>query len=340
MKAAIYHEPKNVTTETVEKPTIGPEGILIRVRSCCICGSDLHMYKLGLFTDILCLKSEGGLIPGHEFSGDVVEVGDQVKDFAVGDRVVAYGNGGLAEYVPVSPVRPGLNVYKIPDEVSYKEGATLEPLANSIHATKKGNPAKGETAMIFGAGIIGLGIVQALKALDLKMGKILVVDVSDKRLEMAKHLGADGVINASREDPYQKAMEMAGGEPLYLSPEISMPKVDIVYDCVGYVQDRPEAPVLQQAIFIARALTGRIVTHGIFEAPLTMDFSMLVGKQIQIIGSYGGWPDDTAQGIELMQTKKIDREQLICHEFSLDQAKEAFDTQANVADSIKVLVNP
>jgi len=340
MKAAIFHGPMNVSTETVDRPAIKPTDILIKVRSCCICGSDLHMYKLGLFTDIICRNSEGGLIPGHEFSGDVTEVGTEVKGLAVGDRVIAYTNGGMAEYVPVSPALPGMNVYKIPDEVSYREAATLEPLANSVHAALKGTPSNGENAMVFGAGIIGLGVVQVLRALDIGLNKIIAVDVSNKRLEKAIQIGADAVINASTEDLYSKAIEITGSEEFALSPELPMPLVDIVYDCVGYIQDRPEPPVLEQAMLVVRPLKGRIVEHGIFEAPLTMDFSILVAKQIQIIGSFGTIPEETWQGIQLLQSKKIDREILITHEFSLDQAKEAFETQCMVEDTIKVLINP
>lgn len=340
MKAAIFHSPRKVTTEIVDKPAIGASDILIRVRSCCICGSDLHMYKLGLFSNIICRESDGGLIPGHEYSGDVVEVGSDIKDIAVGDRVAAYTNGGMAEYVPVSPALAGMNVYKIPDEVSYKEAATLEPLANSVHAVYKGNPVKGENAVVFGAGIIGLGVIQVLKAFDFGLNKIIAVDVSDKRLETAMQLGADVMINAGRDDLFSKMIEIVGSEGLITMPGMEFPKADIVYDCVGYIQDRPEPPVLEQAILIARSLKGRIIAHGIFEAPLTMDFSILVGKQVQIIGSYGGWPEDTMKAIDLMRTKKIDREGLISHEFSLDQAAEAFETSCTVENSIKVMINP
>ena len=340
MKAAIYRGPLDIKTEATNKPSIGPEDILVRVRSCGICGSDLHMYKLGLFTEMLCLPSESGMIPGHEFSGDVAEVGDQVEGLKVGDRVAAYTFGGMAEFVPVRPAIAGLNVYKIPEEVSYMEAATLEPLANSIHAVLKGNPAEGETAMVFGAGIIGLGVIQCLRALDLNMDKIIAVDVSDRRLEIAGELGADATINASVEDPVGRAAEIAGTVPFMLSTDITLPAVDIIYDCVGYIKDRPEPPVLQQAMNIVRAGSGRIVVHGVFEAPLTLDLSSLVGKQIQVIGSYGATPEETMTGIELMRTKKVDRGRIISHEFPLDQAKEAFETQAGVANSVKVLINP
>jgi len=340
MKAAIYHSPRKVTTEEVEMPTITSKGILIKVKTCCICGSDLHMYKLGLYTEVITRKSEGGLIPGHEFSGEIVEVGSEVQGLEVGDRVSAYTNGGMAEYVPLNQVYPGMNVLKIPDEISDREAATLEPMANSVHAALKGNPVKGENAVVFGVGIIGLGVIQALKALDFGMNKIIAADVSDKRLEMATQVGADEVINVSRDDINIKIMEMVDTVELPMAPGIPFPAVDIVYDCVGYIQDRPETPVLQHAVNIARPLTGRIVVHGVFEAPITLELSMMVGKQIQIIGSYGFWPDESIKSIELMQTKKVDRESLISHEFPLEQASEAFETSCTVENSIKVVISP
>jgi threonine dehydrogenase-like Zn-dependent dehydrogenase len=339
MKAAIYHSPLKVTTEDVDKPTIGPDGILMRVRSCGICGSDLHMYKLGLFTDSLCRKSDGGLIPGHEFSGDVVEVGDKVQGLAVGDRVVAFANGGMAEYVPITPAWLGMNVHKVPESVPYNIAATLEPLANSVHAVLKGNPAKGETAMVFGAGIIGLGVVQCLKALDLGIKKIIAVDVSEKRLEMARTVGADDTINASTDDVMEMARDLAGTVPAGFGSEIEVPAVDIVYDCVGLIKDRPEPPVLQQAINVVRPGSGRVVVHGVFEAPVTLELTTFVAKQTQIIGSFAMTPEDTVKAIELLDTKAVDREVLISHEFPLDQAKEAFDAQVGVDTSIKVLLD-
>lgn len=340
MKAAIYHEPFNITSETVTKPAIRPTDILIKVRSCGICGSDLHMYKLGLFTEQLCRQSDGGLIPGHEFSGEIAEVGGEVQDLTVGDRVVAYAMGGMAEYVPISPVWLGGNVYKIPDAIGYRAAATLEPLANSVHAVMKGKPAKGETTVVFGAGIIGLGVVQCLKALDLGIKKVIAVDVSDKRLEVAMQLGADDVINAATDNPFEKAVEIAGSIPTGFSMMPSLPAVDIVYDCVGLIKDRPEPPVIQQALNIVRPGNGRVVVHGIFEAPVTLELSTFVGKESQIIGSYGAHPQDTMKAIELMESGAVNRDAIVSHEFPLDQVGEAFDTQAGVETSVKVLVKP
>ena len=339
MKAAVYHGPMDIKTEEVENPKMRDNRILVNVKACGICGSDLHMYKLNLYTDILCWRLDNGGIPGHEFSGEVVEVGSKVQDINVGDRVAAMFLGGMAEYAAVPPL-PGRTMAKLPPEVSYEEGATLEPLANSLHATLKGNPAKGENAVVFGAGIIGLGVVQCLKALDVGLNKIIAVDVSDLRLEAAKRMGADEIINAAVDDSYEKVMGMVGSVPLMFQPKQFTPEVDIVYDCVGYIKDRPEPLVIQKALEMLREITGRMVVHGLFEETVSLDLEPMVIKQIDILGSFGFTPPDVEQSLEMIRTKKVDRLGLISHEFPLDQAKEAFDIQSNVEESVKVLVKP
>jgi len=339
MKAAVYHGPMDIRTEEVDKPKIRDNRILVNVKACGICGSDLHMYKLDLYKDILCWRVENGGIPGHEFSGEVVEVGSKVKDLKVGDRVAAMFLGGMAEYAPVPPL-PGRTMAKLSPEVSYEEGATLEPLANSLHAALKGNPAKGENAVVFGAGIIGLGVIQCLKALDVGLNKIIAVDVSDLRLEAAKRVGADEIINAAEDDSYERVMEIVGTVPLMFQPKQVTPAVDIVYDCVGYIKDRPEPLVIQKALDMCREIKGRIIVHGIFEETVTLDLEPMVIKQIDILGSFGFFPPDVEQSLEMIRNKKVDRLGLISHQFPLDQAKEAFDTQCKVEESVKVIVKP
>ncbi|MBW1708512.1 MAG: zinc-binding dehydrogenase [Deltaproteobacteria bacterium] len=339
MKAAVFYGSRDVRTEEVEKPGIEDNAILVNVKACGICGSDLHMYKLGLFNEMLCRPLEQGGIPGHEFSGEVVEVGSQVEGIEVGDRVATVSMGGMSEYAPVTVI-PGFNVIKMPPEVSFEEAATLEPLANSLHAAMRGNPVQGENAVVFGAGIIGLGVVQCLKALVPDFNKIIAVDVSDNRLSMAKKLGADEIINASAEDPCEKIPKIVGSAPVMFQPTEQAPAVDIVYDCVGYIKDRPEPQVIQQAISLARDFTGRIVVHGIFEENVSLDLLPMIVKQVDILGSYGFMPPEPEQAMELIRSKAVDRLGLISHEFSLDQAKEAFEMQCNVNDSVKVLIKP
>ncbi len=340
MKAAVFYGPFDIKTEQVEKPKLRDNRVLLKVKACGVCGSDMHMYKLNLYTDILCWKlDKGGGIPGHEFSGEIVEVGSQVRDYSVGDRIAAMYFGGMAEYAPV-PALPGRTAVKLPPEVSYEEGATLEPLANSLHAAVKGKPAEGENVVVFGAGIIGLGVVQCLRALEVDLNKLIVVDVSDLRLDVAQRVGADVVINAAVEDPYEKVVELVGTAPLMYQRRKVAPLVDVVYDCVGYIKDRPEPLVIQKAMDMVRDSTGRIVVHGLFEEKVTIDFEPMVAKQVDILGSFGFVPAELEQSLELMRTQKVDRHALISHEFGLEQAKEAFETQGRVEESVKVLIKP
>jgi len=340
MKAACYHGLRDIACEEVEKPEIvEPMDIIVRVKACGICGSDLHTYKLGLFPEI-SVETPKGRIPGHEFGGEVVEVGKDVQGIQVGDRVTAITMGGMAEYVRVRPAYPGLTVYKLPEEVSYEEAATIEPLATSFHAFRKGNASDGQSVVVFGAGIIGLGIIQCFGAVGLKMKNIIAVDVSDRRLEMAKKMGATHVVNPVREDPYEKALAIAGALPFTFMPDVaSFPAVDIVYDAVGYIMERPGVPVAQQAMRIVKE-GGNIVIVGVFEAPVTLDLGDIVTKQVNVFGSFAYTPDEVSECIELIRMKKIDRKSLISHTFSVDQCKDAFETQVNFDGSVKVLITP
>ncbi len=340
MKAAIYHEPMKITTEEVPVPKIGDADILVRVRACGICGSDLHMYRLGLFTEALCRSSEGGLIPGHEFAGEVADVGKDVEGIEVGDRVVALTFGGMAEYVPITPALLGFNVYKVPEEVGWVEAATTEPLANSLHATQLGAPSQGQNVMIFGAGIIGLGVVQSIGVMGFDLNKVIMVDVSDNRLAMAKDLGATDVVNAAKEDPHQRALELTGEVPVtILQGLVTSPAVDVIYDCVGYIQERPEAPVIQQALMIAREY-GKVVVHGVFEAPVSLELMPMVLKHVHVLGSYGFVPDDAVRALELMRAGEVDRMKLVSHEYPIAEAAEAFAVQCRAESSVKVVVIP
>jgi len=337
MKAAVYHAPYNVTGEEVEKPQAGPGEILVKMKACGICGSDLHTYRLGLFQDEITKAVPQGRIPGHEFAGDVVEVGAGVDGIAVGDRVMALAAGGMADYVVVTPAVLNFTVYKLPPEVSYEEAATLEPLATSLHCAKLGTPANGEQVVVFGAGIIGLGIIQCLKALGVDLKKLIVADVADNRLALAKKLGATDVINVRTTDFVEKVTEMVGSAPLMLVPTQTTPLVDLVYDAVGYIKDNPAPPALEQALNVTREW-GRVVVVGVYEGPVTMDPMAMVAKQIKIQGSYAyNIPDELAEGLELIRAKKVDRNALITHTFPLEKAKEAFETQANAGASVKVI---
>jgi (R,R)-butanediol dehydrogenase / meso-butanediol dehydrogenase / diacetyl reductase len=266
----------------------------------------------------------------------VVEVGPGVEGINAGDRVTAVASGAMAEYIVVSPAFLNFLVYKLPPEVSYEEAATVEPLATSLHATKLGTPANGETVAIIGAGIIGLGIVQSLKAMDLELKKIIVVDVSDFRLEIAKKLGATDVVNIRTTDPVERVTEIAGTLPFMFQPEIVAPAVDVVYDAVGFIKDNPAPPAIDRALSFVRE-HGRVVLVGAHEDALSVNLQRAVHKQLKICGSFAYLPDDIIEGIEYIRAGKIDRKSLITHTFPLEKAREAFETQLITGESVKVV---
>lgn len=334
MKAAVFYGPREVRVEEVERPKIEASEILIKVRACGICGSELHTYKLGLFPE-LGLPIDSGRILGHEFSGDVVEAGEQVEGVKVGDRVTAITVGAQAEYVKVTPFM-NLNVFHVPSEVSYEEAATNEPLATSLHAVGLAGPVEGETIMVMGAGIIGLGVLQVLKAR--YSNRVIVADLSQKRLAMAKQLGADVIIDASADDTYEKLLEIAGPAPQMFYPELSC-AVDIAIDCVGRIADIPGVPVVQQLLRIVRE-GGKVVLVGAYEETVELDLNVLMIKGLRVLGSFGYGPQEFGEALELIRAGKVDRKPLISHEFPLDRAKEAFETQLRVGEAIKVLVKP
>lgn len=334
MKAAVLYGPRDIRVEEVETPRVEAGDVIIKIRACGICGSDLHAYKLGLFPD-LGTPVNSGLILGHEFSGEVVELGGQVEGLREGDRVTALSMGGEAEYLKIpSFLTPA--VFYIPSEVSHEEAATNEPLATSLHAVGLASPANEETIVIFGAGIIGLGVLQVIKVRS--SARVVVVDLSDKRLAMAKQLGAEVVINAAREDPYQRMLEMTGATKLMFLEQLAS-GVDTVFDCAGGAVEYTGTAALQQALLMVRE-NGKVVLVAVFEKPFEIDHNLIMRKGLSLLGSFGYSMDEFAQALELMRSGKVDRKPLITHEFPLKRAKEAYETQLKAEKAIKVLIKP
>ena len=334
MKAAVLYGPRDIQVEEVERPKVGASEVLIKVRACGICGSDLHTYKLGMFPE-LGLPIDSGRILGHEFGGDVVEAGERVEVVKVGDRVTAITMGAMAEYAKVTPFM-NLNLFHIPSEVSYEEAATNEPLATSLHAVGVASPIEGETIIVMGAGIVGLGVLQVLKAR--YSNKVIVADLSQKRLAMAKQLGADIIIDASVDNPYEKLLEIVGPAPQMFYPELSC-AIDIAIDCVGKITGIPGVPVVQQLLRIVRE-GGKVVLVGAYEEMVELDLNVLMIKGLRVLGSFGYGPHEFGEALELIRAGKVSRKSLISQEFTLDEAKEAFETQLRVGEAIKVLLKP
>ena len=334
MKAAVYHGPGDIRFEEIAKPVLTEKGILLRVKACGICGSDLHMYNHGLFED-LGVPVETGRVLGHEFSGEVAEIRGEVAGIKEGDRVSTISLGANAEYLAIPELLLPM-VYPFPDQVSFEEAATVEPLATSLHAVNLAKPIAGENHVILGAGIIGLGVLQVLKTM--AEIKTVVVDISEKRLEMARQLGAEITINAAHEDAQQKIIDLFGGVQVSFMPGTTG-QADTAYDCAGLSLNSTGVPVLQQAVTMVKE-NGKVVVVAVFEKLPEVDFNLMVRKGITIYGSWGWNIDEFKESLDLIAKEKIDRKPLITHKFPLEKAAEAYETQLNAKEAVKVMIIP
>ena len=333
MKAAVFHGPRDVRFEEIDKPILAAGEVLLKVGACGICGSDLHTYRHGMFLQ-LGSPIDSGRVLGHEFSGEVVEINGDVPGVSIGDRVTTVGMGGNAEYIRIS-AEMATTLVPIKDDISYVEAATTEPLATSLHAANLGAAADGETHVIIGAGIIGLGILQCIKAHS--TAKVIVVDLSDKRLAKAAELGADQVINVRD----SALTEILSGDQLISENLLSGTTggVDVVYDCAGMGKNASGPSVLEQALSIVRQ-NGKVVIVAVFEQDITLDYNIIVRKGVQVHGSWAWEMDEFIESARLIASGKIDRKPLVSHTFALEQASEAYETQLVAEEAIKVVFTP
>jgi 2-desacetyl-2-hydroxyethyl bacteriochlorophyllide A dehydrogenase len=336
MKAAVLTQARKIETQEVAYPVLEPQGIIVKVKACGVCGSDLHVYK-----------SEGkeGTIFGHEFSGDVVEVGSQVKGIAAGMRVTAVGfrpcdecfwcrqgkghrcsnmallgyqfPGAMAEYVHVPFAALGRSVFPLPEEMTYEDGASVEPLSISYFSVNRAQPKESEAIAVIGLGVIGLYAIQVLKALG--VAKILASGRRSSRLEAAAALGADVVIDAAKDDAVKAVMEATADMG-----------VNTVIECAG------QQTTFDQSVAMARG-GGKIMLVGVYEEPLTWDPLPVIGKNLSLIGCLGG---NFPAAIDLLKTGKVTAKPLVTHSFPLEQAAQAFEAQLKDQRAIKVMIKP
>ena len=328
MKAAVYYGPRDIRVGDVPVPETGPEGILVKVRATGICGTDVHTYRTGIFREMTVPLKGGGALFGHEFAGDVVEVGKKVEGIQKDDRVVAVSVGAYAEFARVGPETRGFPfVYKLPDHVSYEEAATTEPLAVSLSAVKRGQPKETDTVLILGAGMIGMGCLQIIRAL-YPVKQLIITDISERRLSMAKDMGADMILNAREMDVVEKMLEVTGSAPVRWSTKPTA-HVDLVIESAG------ATVTPQQALRVVTPNTGRVVMVSLYEEPPQVDLNDLVAKNHTMYGVYAWSVEEFAEALDLLSSGKVDRMSLITDRFTLDQAVEAFETQARTTDCFK-----
>ena len=330
--------PEKILLEEVKIPLVGEKQVLIRVKVCGICGSDIHSYK-GKHPFV-----HPPIVLGHEFSGEIHQVGQGVRDFSPGDRVTVEPNivcgkcyncvhgrynictnlkvigcvgydGAFSEYIVV----PEDKVLKLPDDISFEKAALIEPTAVAVHAVRKAQQKVGDKVVVLGAGTIGLLVTQVANLAGAE--KIIVTDLLDYRLEKAKNLGADEVIDPKSQDLVK-----------LIHKEYGKDGIDLVYDCVGIEE------TISQAIQIARKGI-RIMVVGVPEERIKVDLSLVQDRELEIVGSLMYIREDFATAIDLIQKGKIKAESLLTHRFKLKDIDKAFHLVTEGKEKVlKVLI--
>jgi len=336
MMAVRLHGIGNLRIEQVDRPVISADDqVLVRIHSCGICPSDLRPY-----TGQRPPNRPTPYIPGHEWAGEIVAVGNAVKEYAVGDRVVSSwravcgrcyycirGAHNFCENLEREKVRGGFSEYgiapagtllKIPDGVSYREACFCEPVACCINGSLNSDIQFGDSVMIIGAGPIGLVHLQLARH---SGARVYMSDLIPERLEKAKELGADGLIHASKEDPVRRGKELTGGRG-----------ADVVIVAVG-------AP---QALRQALELVGICGTVNFFAGTyppttLEIDPNLIHYKQIRLTGSRDYTPFHFETALRLIEAGTVQVAPLISHELPLAQVKEGFDIVAG-RKGLKVMI--
>jgi len=334
MKALVIEAPNKVKIVEMPKPKIDSHQILVKIKNVGICGSDIHVYE-GKHPNII-----PPIVPGHEFSGIVESIGNNVKRINVGDYVTAMPyvpcyeckycknqqynlcirikilgaqvNGAAAEYAVIDEEQ----VFKLPNNVSFKNGAMIEPLAVALHAYKIANLNKKENILIIGAGTIGLLLTRILKLFGIK--KIVVNDIIDYRLSIAKRFGAYITLNSIKENIENKAYELTDGLGF-----------DTIFEAVGLEQ------TLNNAIKLV-CKSGKIIIIGMFPSR-SINFNIFdsVRKEIKIQGSFQYNKRDFQEAISILSRKKLDFEEII-KEMPFVNGEEAFEVASKNKNFIKI----
>ncbi|GAA1386036.1 2,3-butanediol dehydrogenase [Pseudonocardia kongjuensis] len=346
MRATRWHGVGDVRLVDEPAPEPGPGAVVLDVRACGICGSDVHAYAEGAWIT-------AGARMGHEYAGTVASVGEGITTLAPGDRVAVIpmgpcgsctrcregstnlcagprssAGGGLAEQVLVPDAEDG-KLYRLPDPVTFEEGAFLEPLSVAVRAVRQsGATAGGGPVVVAGLGSIGQCVLRVLAAHGVT--DVLGIDVSPPRLERAAETGA-AVIDARRTDPVAHVRERWGTSDSPYQPGSG--NVAAFVECSG------AGPMLAAATALTRA-GGTVVLAGLAGHVPPVDVDTVVQKELRLRGSFAYTADDGAEAFRLLTGGAVDVTSLVSHRVPLSRVGEAFAAQHAVDGSVKVVVVP
>ena len=338
MRAAVYKGNQQFGIEELPRPAPRPGQVLVKVKHCAICGTDVHAF--------LYDAAPPGTVMGHEYCGTIEEIGPGVSAWNLGDRVV--GGGGTpppgtgatastnprynfrtmgydagkrrayAEYVLLDEWEP----IPIPEGVSDQEAALCEPCAIAVHAVRMSDLRLGDTVAVLGAGPIGLLCLQAARAAG--AGAVFVSEPARARSKAAAELGADAVFDPTKEDVVQQIVSATGGT----GPQI-------VFDCAG------AKPTLDQALNMVQR-HGQVVLVALAweqTSVLPVDW---IGREVRLQCSFGSQPEDWRIALNLIEAGKISIEPMVSEAdfVPLDQIQRAFEELTNPTVQLQMVVNP
>lgn len=339
MRVGVYYNNNDVRVEERPKPEISAGEILVKVKASGICGSDvMEWYRI----------KKAPLVLGHEISGEIAEAGSNVKKYKVGDRVFVshhvpcntchycltdnhtacqtlhttnYFPGGFSEYIRIPELNVDRGVFILPESMSFETGTFIEPLACVARAQRLAGLKPGQSVLILGSGISGL--LHLLLARSLGAGRIVTTDIDEYRLEKAKSLGADSVLNA-REDIVSHFKKVNSGR-----------LADLIIVCTSAL------PAFNQAIACVER-GGTILCFAPTEPGVNLPIPVndFWRNAVKILHSYGAAPRDLSVALELLDSKRVVTENLVTHRLGLSEIGLGFKIFAAGKNCVKVIINP
>jgi L-iditol 2-dehydrogenase len=342
MKAALLYGVKDLKVEDVAMPKLEPGEVLVKVKAATTCGTDLKIFQRGYVERVISLPT----IFGHEWAGDVVEVGEGLAWPKKGMRVRA-GNsapclhcamcqkgkfnlcenmiwlwGAYAEYIKVPARMVFVNMQEIPPQVTYEEAAITEPLACVLHGVDEARLKLGDTVAIIGAGPIGL--LHLLTVRRMGAAKVMMIDLVDERLKFAEKLGADVTINGKTGDAVERVRQLTGGYG-----------ADVVIEAIGL------PATWEQALRLVRK-GGTVLEFGGCPpgTEIRVGTEMLHYGEVTVLGAFHATPLLFRKALDLIASGTIDVRPLVTRRMMLEEIVQAFEILATSKTEIKIALTP
>ncbi len=332
MRLLTIHGSGDVRLDPYQRPDAGPKDVVVKMKACGICGSDLSYIKIG------GIPTPGTITAlGHEGAGEVLEVGPEVEGIAVGDRVIVnpmmtpsnIGSGGpegaFTEELLVREARRGDSILSIPEGIPYEVAAMCEPLAVAMHGVNRSQAKAGEKVVVFGCGPIGLGMV--LWLVDRGVTEVVALDLAPERRERALALGAMAALDPSQVDLRAELAKLHGEVPSYGRVGVG---TDAYIDAAG-------APGIVSDVIMMAKFHSRMVITAAYMKPVEVPLGRMLTSEMTITTAMG-YPTEMPEVIAAMPRLKDRIESMISHRLPLSEVLEGLKIAAT-PQSCKVMID-